>query len=96
MSGKFAFAAMVIIETDDPRLSEVALIDMAHSNSAGPVATVRRAVLQHLPRDVQRLVAVMPVEQAKQLMLLHEAIGDELGVDIAVRPPAGYMPPTRD
>jgi hypothetical protein len=94
VTNKYAFVAIVQIETSDPRLSEESL-GRIH-DSARNVAIVRAAVLQHLAKDVQRLIAVMPIEEARTLMLLHEAVGDELGVEVASRPPPGYIPPTRD
>jgi hypothetical protein len=92
-----AFVAMLVIETDDPQLSEAKLAAM---DSASRVAAIRHAVLQHLPQDVKRVVALFPVEHARMLMMLHEAVGkeiaDELGVEkpLFQRPPADYVPPT--
>lgn len=97
----FEFAVMLIVKTNDARLTEEALIEALGSNEAAAFAKVRRTVLQHLPRDVERLVAVFPVEHARALMQLHEAFGEkiaaELGEDsIFARPPPDYVPPTRE
>lgn len=88
----YAFAVMLIVETRDPRLSEHALVSSFASREAGAYAKVRHAVLQHLPRDVHRLVAVMPVDKARELMTLHEAVTNEGPLP----PPADYVPPTRE
>jgi hypothetical protein len=84
---------MLRIETNDPRLAEDAIsVDTARDS-----ARLRRAVLQHLPKDVTRVIAVFPVEHAEMLMLLHEAVGKELmGEPVADRPPPDYVPPTRE
>ena len=58
------------------------------SGRAGAFAAIRHAVLSRLPKDVERLVAVLPVEHMRALMLLHEAVGDELGAEPFGRPPA--------
>jgi hypothetical protein len=53
-------------------------------------------VLANLKR-LTRVIAVLPVEHAKALMLLHEAAGEMLiGEKMAERPPSDYVPPTRD
>ena len=91
----FRFAVLLEVETNDPRLSEEALAEFG--NTVPGVAKVRRAVLQHLPKDIRRLVAIMPVEQAMQLSRLHEAFGEALtGESPMRRPPPGYIPPTQD
>jgi hypothetical protein len=91
---RHAFAALLIVETNDPRLSEEAFAT-GHETAAS-TARIRRAVLQHLPKDVQRLVAVMPVEHAIALTTLHEAVGEELFGGLFRRPPPDYVPPTRE
>jgi hypothetical protein len=91
---KYEFAALILIATDDPALSEAGIVDSMQSASG--VAALRRAVMQHLPADLTRLVAVMPVEEARQIMLLHEAVGQEIGGTSFRRPPSGYVPPTRE
>ena len=91
---KHTFIAMVQIETDDPRCSPDVMNGAV--TTAETAAALRRLVLQHLPSDVTRLVAVMPVEHARLLMMLHEATGKDLGADIFKRPPQDYVPPTRE
>jgi hypothetical protein len=100
MPERHRFAVILEIETSDPRLSPAIIND--GMPSAKDVARTRRALLQRLPKDVQRVVAIFPVEHAKMLMMLHEAFGDDiakkLGVDndTFVRPPPDYVPPTRE
>jgi hypothetical protein len=95
MSERYRFVVMLEMETNDPRLSEDALAE-GYKTVHG-TATVRRAVLQHMPKDVSRVVAVMPLEHAKALMALHEAAGEMLsGEQMMVRPPADYVPPTQE
>jgi hypothetical protein len=104
MTDKHAFCVMLQIETTDPRLSVEAMAEAMQS--AGGVARLRHAVLQHLPKDVARLIAVFPVEQAKMLMKLHEAVGEDIaeklrekGLDadpLFQRPPSDYVPPTQE
>lgn len=102
LADNFAFAVLLIVETADPRLSEEGLATALNSGEASHFAAVRRAVLQHLPKDVQRLVAVFAVEQAKLLMQLHEAVGNDIAQAVGddrpvfVRPPPGYIPPTTE
>lgn len=108
MAEPHEFCVMLQIRTTDPRLSAEALTEALDSGEARHFAFVRRAMLQRLPKDVARLVAVFPVEHAKLLMLLHEAMGDDIaahlrahGIEtsatgVAVRPPPDYVPPTRD
>ena len=100
----YEFAVMLLVKTTDPRLTPKA-IDEAMT-TAGGVAGLRRVVLQHLPRDVSRLVAVIPTEHAQMLMMLHEAAGEDIaaylrkvGIETEAafkRPPPDYVPPTRD
>jgi hypothetical protein len=102
MTEKFRFAALLIVETSDPRLSEDTLAQAIET--AGGVAGARRALLQHLPKDVARVVAIMPEAEAWQLCRLHEMIGmdlaEKLGIDPETvrfrRPPSDYVPPTRE
>jgi hypothetical protein len=88
----FRIAVMLELETNDPRLSKETLAEMPDVRT---LAKARRAVLQHIPKDVQRVIAILPVEQAKHLMLLHEAVGRELGVEITHHVP-GFVPPTQE
>jgi hypothetical protein len=90
---KHSVVVMLQIETDDPRLSDGAL---AKFGSIEAVAAVRAAVVDVVPRDIARVIAVFPVEHARLLMMLHEAVGKDLGNGAFVRPPAGYVPPTRE
>jgi uncharacterized protein (DUF2336 family) len=84
-------AVLVILDTDDRRLTPEA-IDSAMA-TAGGVHRLRKAVLDRFARDMTRLVAVMPEEHARMLMLLHEAVGEDLGGDGFVRPPKDFVPP---
>jgi hypothetical protein len=90
------FAVLLQVTTNDPRLTEEKLASALESTSPGAFAAIRHAVLSRLPKDVERLIAVLPIEHMRALMLLHEAVGDTLGADPFVRPPPGYVPPTRD
>jgi hypothetical protein len=98
---KYAFCVLLQVETHDARLSEQALVEALDSGMAGEFAKIRHAILQHLPKDVTRLIAVFPVEHARALMMLHEAHGEALrergqeGEGGFVRPPPDYVPPTR-
>jgi hypothetical protein len=89
----FRIAVLLEVETNDPRLSEEALTAQP---TVQTVARARHAVLQHLPKDIRRVVAIMPVEHAQQLCLLHEAFGREImGEEIARRVPE-FIPPTQE
>jgi hypothetical protein len=100
----YRFAVMLVMETDDPRLAPEA-INQAMT-SADSVTALRGALIEHLPGAVRRVAAVFPVEHAEALVLLHEAVGDEIaqslrakGIDVDVsfnRPPADYVPPTTE
>jgi hypothetical protein len=84
-------AVLLIIETDDARLSPERL-DEAMTDATATRA-LRRAVLAHIPRRVTRVVAVMPEEHARLLMMLHEAVGTDLGAEPFQRPTPDYEPP---
>lgn len=84
-----SIAVICLIETDDPR------IDPEKMRSAGDVARMRKAVIENLPR-LTRIVAVMPEELARLMMDAHNSVAEELGITSIHRPPAGYVPPTRD
>jgi hypothetical protein len=89
---KHTVVVMVQIETNDDRLDPERI---AVDTVAG-TAALRVAVLANLKR-LTRVIAVLPVEHAKALMLLHEAAGEMLiGEKMAERPPSDYVPPTRD
>ena len=105
MPDKHAFCVVLQVETHDPRLS----LDAIHEalKTAGSMARMRHTVLQHLPKDVTRLIAIMPVNEARMLMMLHEAAGAEIanmlremGIPIGdtnfIRPPPDYVPPTTE
>ena len=81
---KHSFVVMLQGETDDPRLSPPAVALLA---SRGAFAAVRAAVLDLVPRDVTRVIAILPVEHARLLMMLHEAVGEDLGAEPFIRPP---------
>jgi hypothetical protein len=89
---KHTVVVMVQIETNDPRLDP----DNICVGTVRDTAALRVAVLANLKR-LTRVIAVFPPEHAKALMLLHEAMGEELtGEQMADRPPPDYIPPTRD
>ncbi len=90
---KNRLVVMLEIETSDPRLSPHALADFG---SVRTVAAARAAVMLAVPGDVTRVVAILPVLEAQMIMMLHEAVGKELGAQPASRPPANYVPPTRE
>ena len=90
------FCVMLQITTRHRALSDEAIDRARSSGRASEFAAVRRAVVDVLPRDLERVIAVFPVEAARAVMLLHEAVGEELGADLAIRPPPDYVPPTRE
>jgi hypothetical protein len=109
MTDRHSFVVMLQIQTNDPRLTEKAIAKALGAGQPGGFARMRHAILQHLPKDVTRVIALFPVAHAKLLMMLHEANGEaiakilqEKGLiseddgTIVVRPPAGYVPPTRN
>jgi hypothetical protein len=96
---KIEIAVMVVIETDDPRLTPEAVVEAM--TTASGVAGIRRVVLGHLPDDVTRVLAVMDQEQAELLMMMSEGVGRTVAQALGLRhqvihPPADYIPPTRD
>jgi hypothetical protein len=104
MADKHSICVLLQIDTTDPRLSLEAIEAL---QTAGDWARMRRVILQHLPRDVGRVIVAMPVNQARLLMKLHEAVGEDIakklreeGIDMTgpdfVRPPPGYVPPTTE
>lgn len=100
------FAVMLLIQTDDPLLSPEAIERDFDPPTKESFAKLRARLLRRLPTDISRVVAVFPVEHARMLMQLHDALGDELtaelraqGVDAVspyVRPPSDYVPPTTE
>jgi hypothetical protein len=101
------FVVMLQIKTTDPRLSGDAIAAAMRSGAPGEFARMRRVLMHALPRDVERVIALLPVEHAKMLMMLHEAYGEDIARFLReqgiapnadgsfVRPPPGYVPPTR-
>ena len=89
----FPFVVVLQIETSDPRLTEESMVELM--KTARGHATMRAAILQHLPKDVRRLIAVMPVEQARALMMLQDEINTRMGIKVN-HAPADYVPPTMD
>jgi hypothetical protein len=88
---KHTIAVMVEIQTNDDRLDP----DNIHVDTAAATAALRVAVLANLKR-ITRVIAVLPVQHAKAIMLLHEAMGERLlGEQMADRPPADCLPPTQ-
>jgi hypothetical protein len=105
MPDKEAFCVMLQVETSDRRLTLEAIAEAV--KTAGGMSRMRHAILQHLPNDVTRLIAVLPPKHAALLMMLHESVGSDIaemaraaGIPVGntdfVRPPADYVPPTRD
>jgi hypothetical protein len=102
------FCVMLQLRTNDPRLTAEAINEALGSGNASAFAMMRRAVLQHLPKDVTRMIAVFPVEHARMLMMLHEIHGEQIAAQlreggiaanadgIFVRPPPDYVPPTQE
>lgn len=88
------FCVMLEIDTKNPRLRDIEGALSVGTSRA--FADMRAAIMAVLPRDVRRLVAVFPVEQARLLMMLHDAVGDQIGAPEPGRPPADYVPPTMD
>jgi hypothetical protein len=89
---KHTVVAMIEIQTNDPRLDP----DNITVDTVRDTAKLRVAVLANLKR-LTRVIAVLPVEHAKAMMLLHEAAGEMLlGEQFADRPPADYVPPTQE
>ena len=89
---KHTIAVLVQIETNDPRLDP----DTINVSTARATAALRAAVLANLKR-ITRVIAVMPIEQARAITLLHEGLGELLLNEmLADRPPPDYIPPTRD
>jgi phospholipase C len=89
---KYKVVAFVQIETDDPRL-DPERIDVS---TAAATATLRRAVIAALPKKVSRLIAVTAVETAELMCMAHDAGAAAAGLGGVKRPPADYIPPTRD
>jgi hypothetical protein len=80
-----SIAAIVIIDMD-PETIDV--------SSAGSTAALRKAVLDNLC-NTTRLVAVMTEDEARLMLAAHDAGLRAIGGAVN-RPPADYVPPTRD
>lgn len=85
-----SIACLVLIETDDPRLFPEN-VDVARPAKA---AALRKAVIDNLPK-LTRVVMVMEEETAQLMCAAHDIAARESGLTVN-RPPAGYIPPTRD
>lgn len=89
---KRSIAVMVLLETDDPRL----FVENLDHAAPAATATLRKAVIDNLP-NLTRLVLVTSEENARIMTQAHTAVMQELGFgDSVIRPPAGYVPPTRE
>jgi hypothetical protein len=84
-----SFAVTVLIETDDPR------IDPGKLQTVSGVAAMRRAIIENLPK-LTRVVAVQPEEEARLMFAAHDMACRESGLLGITRPPADFVPPTRD
>lgn len=88
-------AVLLVIRTDEPKLHEDAISGGMHD--ARSVAQVRRLVLKSLPHAVERVVAVMTVEEAQIMFMAREMALQEMNLtDLTHRPPPDYVPPTRE
>jgi len=100
------FALLLIVETANPDLAEERLEAALSEMTPQSLSRVRRQILKCLPQDVRRVAAVFPVEHAKLLLQLHEAIGEDLRQDLReagfdppqlfTRPPPSYVPPGQE
>jgi hypothetical protein len=83
-----SIAVMVLIETDD-------LVLIRHDvSTAGNAAAVRAAVIRELP-NLTRVVMVTEEDTARLMCFAHDVAARESGVE-PDRPPASYVPPTRE
>jgi hypothetical protein len=78
-------AALVLIETDDPRLFP----DNISVGTVAETAALRQAVIENLPK-VARVIFLAEENTAELMALAHEAAMQ------AARPPADYVAPGRD
>lgn len=90
---KTAMGVLLIVETDDPRLSAA---ELDKEGTTQRMARIRAAVLQRIPKDVTRVVAVLPPYELEVLMRIREQIGIDAGLEPFVRPPPGYVKPTTE
>lgn len=89
---KYRVCALIQIATNDPRLDP----DAIDISSAKATARLRQAVIDNLPKRVERVISVLPVDLAQFIMETHEAACAVVGVNAADRPPPDYIPPTRE
>ena len=82
---------MLQIDTDDPLIVDP---DRALGSVDG-AKRLREAVLEALPHAVERLIALMPVDEAQLMTETHEAAKAAAGWPAARRPPKGYRPPSQ-
>jgi hypothetical protein len=83
-------AVMILVDTTDSRLFP----ENVDVSTAKNTATLRRVVLDNLA-NVTRIVMVMEEATAQVMALAHDLAARESGLTIN-RPPADYVPPTRD
>ena len=87
---KHSIAVMVLIATDDPRL-DPETIDVSTVRNA---ASLRQAVIDNLPH-LTRVVVVMQEADAQLMCEVHQTWTEWQRSQVR-RPPAAYVPPTRD
>jgi hypothetical protein len=83
---KRTIAALVILETDDPRLDP----DGVSVSTVAGTSDLRRAVIENLP-NLTRVVMLMTEPAARLLTDASKASGISVNY-----PPRGFVPPTRD
>lgn len=89
--------AMIEIETDDPRIVSLHMRDL--TATVERATAVRAAFIEQLPDKITRLIALFPMEHARLLMQLHQAVGEDIAEATGIKapfvmPPAGYEPPS--
>lgn len=89
---KYQVCAIVQIETDDPRLDP----DRLEVDTPAKAAALRQAVLKSLPHQVTRVIVVLPVDLAKLMLHAHDQAAEIAGLTTVLRPPASYIPPTKE
>jgi hypothetical protein len=88
------FCVLLEVQTNDPRLTMERV--QSANKSAKAISAVRAALLDVLPSDVERVVAIMDVREAKAAMRVWGQVKSEMGLDEFAKPPGDYVPPTRD
>jgi hypothetical protein len=87
--GKQSICVMMVIQTDDPRLSDMDV------SSAAKTAALRKAVIDNLA--TARVIAVMSEEASRLMMMGHDIAANAAGYGGTIhRPPRDYVPPTND